>query len=103
MNCTLPEQLNELSDKLVKSALVSAIAGGLSIEGYLPLELVKFSLSGRKVSGSLCLALEAHWGYRAAESLFDKKDIIQKSDLTLSGGRGCVPPCQAIPKCTVFG
>jgi hypothetical protein len=53
VNCTLPEWLNELSDKLAKSALVSAIAGGLAIKGDLPFKLVKFSLSGHKVSGSL--------------------------------------------------
>jgi hypothetical protein len=91
MKCTLLERLNELSDKLAKSALVSAIAGGSTIKLDLPFELVKFSLSGRKVSGSPCLAREADWGYRVAEFLFDETDIIQKIRLPpcLVGRSGC--------------
>ncbi len=44
----LPERLNNQADKLAKSKLVLAIAGGHTIKGYLPFELVHFSLSGKK-------------------------------------------------------
>ncbi len=87
-NCNLPERLNDQADRFAKSALVSAIAGGSTIKGDLPFEVVKLSLSGRKVSGSLCLALEVDWGYQAAESLFDARDIIWTMDFHLVWSAG---------------
>jgi hypothetical protein len=75
-NCTLPECLNDQADKLAKSALVSAITGDSIIDGDRPFEVVKCSLSGRKVNGSPQSALEADWGYCAAEDLFDEKSIV---------------------------
>jgi hypothetical protein len=62
-NCNLSEWLNDQADKLVKRALLSAIAGGSTIKVYLPFEVVKLTLSGWKVCGSPHLALKADWGY----------------------------------------
>jgi hypothetical protein len=57
-NCTLPERLNNQADKVAKDALIFAISGGSTIEGGLPFEVVKFSLSGNQVHGSPHQALE---------------------------------------------
>jgi hypothetical protein len=57
--CTLPKQLNGQADKLAKCSLLSAIAGGLVMEGDFPFEVVKFKLSSKRVSGSPRQALEA--------------------------------------------
>jgi hypothetical protein len=51
-HCTLLERLNNQADKLAKIVLVLSVAGGHMIEGNLTFELVHFSLSGKKVSGS---------------------------------------------------
>jgi hypothetical protein len=82
-HCSLLERLNNQLDKLAKSVLVSAIAGRSRIEGDLAFKVVRFSLSGNKVSSSPCLALKANWGYRVAELLYDEKDIIRKSNFHL--------------------
>jgi hypothetical protein len=88
-NRMLPERLNNQADKLAKSALVSALAGGHTIKGNLPFELVHFSLSGNKVSGSPRLALEADWGYHPVETLYVFKDIIcWKEDFHLVWWKG---------------
>jgi hypothetical protein len=82
-NCTLPERLNHQADKLAKCSLLSAINGGSTMEGDFPFEIVKVKLSGKSVSGSPWQALEADWGYRAARSLFDSKNIIHQEDFHL--------------------
>jgi hypothetical protein len=41
--CTLPKRLNYQADKLAKCSLLSAIAGGLVMEGDFPFEVLKFS------------------------------------------------------------
>ena len=38
--CTLPKRLNNQADKLAKCSLLSAIAGGLVMEGGFPFEVV---------------------------------------------------------------
>ncbi len=58
--------MNNQADKLAKSALLHAILGWVMISGVFPFELVNVKVSGKRVSGSPCQALEASWGYRAA-------------------------------------
>jgi hypothetical protein len=48
----LPKQLNNQADKLEKCSLLSAIAGGLVMEGDFPFEVIKFKLLGKRVSRS---------------------------------------------------
>jgi hypothetical protein len=51
-NSTLAERLNHQSDILAKDSLVSAIAGGLLMEGDFPFEPTIFKLSGSRVCSS---------------------------------------------------
>ena len=81
--CSIPEQMNNQADKPAKSALLHAILGGDVISGDFPYELVNMKVSGKQVSGSPCQALEASWGYRAAQSLFSEKNIIRQEDFQL--------------------
>jgi hypothetical protein len=82
-NSTLAERLNQQSDILAKDSLVSAIAGGLLMEGDFPFEPTRFKLSGSRVCSSPRQSLEKDWGYQTAQSLYAKKDIIQKEDFHL--------------------
>ncbi len=50
--CSLPEHLNEIADKLAKRALVNAIAGGGVIYGEFPLESIKINISGVRFRSS---------------------------------------------------
>ncbi len=81
--CTFPEQLNDQADRLAKSALISAIAGGAVIGSDLPFKVVRLSLPSRKVSGSICKVLKVDWGFRAAEDLFKEKGIVRRQDFHL--------------------
>ncbi len=81
--CTLPERLNDQADRLAKCALISAIAGRAVIGGDLLFEVVKLSLSSRKVSSSIRKVLNVDWGYRAVEDLFEEKGIIRRQDFHL--------------------
>ena len=82
-NCTLPERLNHQADKLAKRSLLSTIDGGSTMEGDFSFKIVMLKLLGLRVSGSPWQALEADWGYRAAWSLFDSKNIIRQEDFHL--------------------
>jgi hypothetical protein len=82
-NSTLAERLNHQADILVKNSLVSAIAGGLLMEGDFPFEPTRFKLSGSRVCSSPQQSLEKDWGYRTARTLYAEKDIIQKEDFHL--------------------
>jgi hypothetical protein len=82
-NYTLPKRLINQADKLAKGDLISAISGGSTIEGDFPFKVVKFSLSGNQVHSSQRQALEADWGYRAAQALYDTKNIIWSEDFHL--------------------
>ena len=62
---------------------MDAIASGTILTGNLPFKTLCFLVSGKKVTGSPRTALEAAWGYRAAETLFDEKDLIWKSGFHL--------------------
>ena len=95
---TLPERLNHQADLLAKQALLSAIHGGPSIEGDFPFEVVRMKLSGKRVSGSPRLALEADWGYRAARELFEKKQIIRREDFHLVWWDGLRAAMNQYPK-----
>jgi hypothetical protein len=97
-NCNLPEWLNNQADKLAKSALLSATAGGSTIKGDLPFEVIKLTLSGWKVSGSPHLAFKAGWGYHAAESLFNARDIIWTPDFHLMWWEGLGAAISRYPK-----
>jgi hypothetical protein len=97
-NCNLPEQLNNQADSLAKSELLSAIAGGSTIKGDLPFKVVNLTLSGRKVSGSPCLALEGDWGYQAAKSLFNARDIIRTTDFHMVWWEGLGAAMSGYPK-----
>ena len=82
-SCTLPEKLNDQTDKSAKQALVSALKGGHVVNGDFPFELVTLKLSGIKVCSSPRLAIESDWGYRSAQWLFDSKDIVKSEDFHL--------------------
>ena len=71
----LLKRLNHQADKLAKGSLLSAIDGGHTMEGDFPFEIVKLKRLGKRVSGSPWEALEADWGYRAAQALYDSKNI----------------------------
>ncbi len=79
-NSTLAERFNHQSDILAKDSLLSAIAWGLLMEGDFPFEPTRFKLSGKRVCTSPQQSLEKDWGYRSAQSLYAKKDIIRKED-----------------------
>jgi hypothetical protein len=96
--CTLLERLNDQADRLAKHALISAIAGRAVIGGDLPFEVVKLSLSRRKVSGSIREALEVDWGYRAAEYLFEEKGIVRRQDFHLIWWEGLGAVMARYPK-----
>jgi hypothetical protein len=81
--CSIPEQMNDQADKLAKLALLQAISGGDMISGDFPFELVNVKVSGERVGGFPCQALEASWGYCAAQSLFSEKIIIRQEDFHL--------------------
>jgi hypothetical protein len=81
-NCTLPKCLNHQADELAKPALLSAIAGELTMEGDLPFEPIQVKISKERVCGSPCQALESDWGYCTAPKLFDK-GIIWAGDFHL--------------------
>ncbi len=69
---------------MAKSALLSTIAGSSTIKGDIPFEVVvKLTLSGQRVRPSPCLALKADWGYRAAQSLYDARDLIRTMNFHL--------------------
>jgi hypothetical protein len=57
-NSTLVERLNHQADILAKDSLVSAIAGGLLMEGDFPFEPTRFKLSGSRVFSSPRQSLE---------------------------------------------
>ena len=97
-NSTLPERLNHQADLLAKQALLSAIHGGPTISGDFPFEVVRMKLSGKRVSGSPRLALEADWGYRAARELFEKKQIIRREDFHLVWWEGLRATMNRYPK-----
>ncbi len=81
-----------------KCSLLSAIVGGLVVEGDFPFEVVKFKLSGKRVSGSPWQALEADWGYHAALELYDAKDIICREDFHLIWWEGLGATMFSYPK-----
>ncbi len=62
---------------------MSAIAGGSIISDNVPFNPVKFNLKNNRLSGSVRHSLEADWGYRAAQTLFSDKNIIQAGDFHL--------------------
>jgi len=76
-NSTLAERLNHQADILAKEALVSAIAGGLLMEGDFPFEPIRFKLSGARVCSSTRQSLEKDWGYQIVRTLYAEKDILQ--------------------------
>jgi hypothetical protein len=93
--------LNNQADKLAKCSLLSAIAGGLVMEGDFPFEVVKFKLLGKQVSQSPRQVL-ADWGYHAALELYDAKDIIWREDFHLVG-RALELLCPATQRCIEYG
>ncbi len=97
-NCTLPKRLNNQAEKLAKDALISAISGSSTIEGALPFEVVKFSLSGNQVHGSPHQALEVDWRYRTAQALYDTKNIIRSEDFHLVWWDGLSTAMSCYPK-----
>lgn len=82
-NCTIPERLNDVADKLAKAVLLLAISEKHGYEGDYPFELVSLKLDGQRINGSSRQALQQHWGYSAAKSLFATKDIIKASNFHL--------------------
>jgi hypothetical protein len=95
---SLPERLNDQADKLAKTALLSAIAGGHVITGDFPFEVVKIKISGKRVCGSPRQALESDWGYRSARELFHDKDILCKDDFHLVWWDGLADTMARYPK-----
>jgi hypothetical protein len=75
-NCTLPECLNHQADELAKAALLSAIAGELTMEGDFPFKPIQVKIAKERVCNSPHQALETDWGYCTAQKLFDVKGII---------------------------
>ncbi len=82
-NCTLPKCLNHQADELAKAALLSAIAGELTMEGDFPFEPVRVKISKVRVCGSPRQTLESDWGYGTAQKLFNYKGIIWAGDFHL--------------------
>ena len=95
---SLPERLNDQADRLAKTALLSAIAGGHVMTGNFPFEVVKIEISGKRVCGSPRQALEADWGYRSARKLFHDKDILCKDDFHLVWWDGLADAMARYPK-----
>ena len=81
--CTIPERLNDVADKLAKAALLLAISENHGYEGDYPFELVSLKLEGQRINGSPRQALQQHWGYSAAKALFATKDIIKACNFHL--------------------
>jgi hypothetical protein len=80
------------------SRLLSAIAGGLLMEGDFPFEPTRFKLSGKRVCTSPQQSLEKDWGYQTAQSLYAKKDIIRKEDFHLVWWDGLDSAMAGYPK-----
>jgi hypothetical protein len=70
------EHLNDAADTLAKDALLAGLNGAPVVEGDFPFKPVCFKLSGKRVCGSPCLALESDWGYHPAKDLFAEKNIL---------------------------
>jgi hypothetical protein len=79
-NCMLPERLNNHADKLAKNALLLAIGEGATFERDFLYESVLLKLLGTRVKGLVRHALEANWGYHAAQEIYDSRNIIRKED-----------------------
>jgi hypothetical protein len=82
-NVHLPNKLNYYADELAKLALQSAISGGNIISGNYPLEPISILTSGTRVTGSPHLALEKHWAYKIAQSLYSNNQIIHETHFHL--------------------
>ena len=95
---TLPEQLNDQADKLAKGVLEAAIAGGAITEGDLPLEILRLSVAGVRVTGSPRIALKTAWGYRAAKALFDARDLVREENFHLVWWAGMGAAMAQYPK-----
>jgi hypothetical protein len=68
------------------------------MEGDFLFEVVKFKLLGKKVSRSPRQALEADWGFCAAQELYDTKNIIQREDFHLIWWEGLGATMSSYPK-----
>ncbi len=68
------------------------------MEGDFPFEVVKFKLSGKRVSGSPWQVLKMDWGYRAALELYDTKDISWMEDFHLVWWEGLGATMSSYPK-----
>jgi hypothetical protein len=81
--CTLTKKMTYYANELAKLALQSAISGGNIISGNYPLKPISVLTSGTRVTGSPCLALEKHWGYKIAHYLYSDKQFIHETDFHL--------------------
>ncbi len=95
---SLPERLNDQADKLVKTALLSAIAGGHVMTGDFPFEVVKLEISGKWVRGSPRQALDSDWGFWSARELFHEKNILSRDDFHLVWWDGLAEAMARYPK-----
>jgi hypothetical protein len=68
------------------------------MEGDFPFEAVKFKLLGKRVSGSPWQALEADWGFCAAQEPCDTKKIIRREDFHLVWWEGFGATMSSYPK-----
>ncbi len=80
-HCTLAEKMNFYADELAKLSLQSAIARDDAFDGDFLLESIRFSLSGKRVTGSPSRAI-------VACELFNKKQIIHEMDFHLVWWKG---------------
>jgi hypothetical protein len=92
--CTLAKKMNYYADELAKLALQSAISGGNIISGNYPPKPISVLISGMRVTGSPCLALEKHWGYKIARDLYSDKQIVYETNFHLVWWERCKPFAQ---------
>jgi hypothetical protein len=96
-NCSLCELLNNQANGLASEALLSAMGGPIMV-GDFPFEPVRLKLSGERVCGSPCQALEWDWGYGVAQSLYLEKGIILAEDFHLVWWEGLGVAMSRYPK-----
>lgn len=96
--CTLPEKVNDIVDRLANDGLIEAFTKDEYITSYYPFDNAALYLDGKKVSGSPVTALERHWGYKEAKTFYNAEHIIDSENFHLVWWEGVGATSQHAPK-----
>ena len=71
--------MNVVVDSLAKQALIASVSGNDFITNDFPLETVRISVGGTKVTGDALQQISEHWGKGVARELFHNRNIIDRT------------------------